>query len=228
MRLLFTFILFSFCAASNAQIPSYVPTNGLVGWWPFNGNANDESGNGNNGIVNGAILSSDRFENPNSAYSFNGISSFIESTNINLINNLTISCWVKPRGNNGSLVSKSRDDIGSSGYEFIYNNSNRGLYGHVGWSGIDANNIFPSPIRSLRTNIWNHCTITVDNLTARIYLDGNLIHTKNNVNRLSQNQHKILFGKSVWGGNLFDGLLDDIRIYSRALTQSEITYLTKH
>lgn len=43
-----------------AQVPSYVPTNGLVGWWPFNGNANDESGNGNNGTVNGAMLTSDR------------------------------------------------------------------------------------------------------------------------------------------------------------------------
>ena len=39
-----------------AQVPSYVPANGLVGWWPFNGNANDESGNGNNGTVNGATL----------------------------------------------------------------------------------------------------------------------------------------------------------------------------
>ncbi len=46
---------------AQTQIPSYVPTNGLVGWWPFNGNANDESGNGNNGTVNGASLTSDRF-----------------------------------------------------------------------------------------------------------------------------------------------------------------------
>ena len=46
--------------AANAQIPSYVPTDGLVGWWPFNGNANDESGNGNDGVVNGAILANDR------------------------------------------------------------------------------------------------------------------------------------------------------------------------
>jgi opacity protein-like surface antigen len=44
-----------------AQVPSYVPTNGLVGYWPFNGNANDESGNGNNGTVNGASLTTDRF-----------------------------------------------------------------------------------------------------------------------------------------------------------------------
>lgn len=43
-------------AASSAfaQVPSYVPTNGLVGWWPFNGNINDLSGNGNNGTVFGA------------------------------------------------------------------------------------------------------------------------------------------------------------------------------
>ena len=48
-------LLASLALSINAftQIPSYVPTNGLVGWWPFNGNANDESGNGNNGIPYG-------------------------------------------------------------------------------------------------------------------------------------------------------------------------------
>ncbi len=55
-----------------AQVPSYVPSNGLVGYWPFNGNANDESGIGNNGTINGATLTSDRFGNSNSAYYFNG------------------------------------------------------------------------------------------------------------------------------------------------------------
>jgi hypothetical protein len=44
-----------------AQVPSYVPTNGLVGWWPFNGNANDESGNGHNGTVTGATLTTGLF-----------------------------------------------------------------------------------------------------------------------------------------------------------------------
>ena len=63
-------------AATMAQnVPSYVPTNGLVGWWPFNGNANDESGNGINGSVNGAILATDRIGNLNDAYSFNDNSS---------------------------------------------------------------------------------------------------------------------------------------------------------
>ena len=53
-----------------SQVPSSVPTNGLSGYWSFNGNANDNSGNGNNGVVNGATLTTDRFGNANSAYNF--------------------------------------------------------------------------------------------------------------------------------------------------------------
>lgn len=56
-----------------AQVPAYVPTDGLVGYWPFNGNANDESGNGNDGIVNGASLEVDRFGFASSSYYFNGV-----------------------------------------------------------------------------------------------------------------------------------------------------------
>jgi hypothetical protein len=56
------------------QIPSYVPTNGLVGWWPFNGNANDESSSGNHGTVYGASLTTDRKGEIEKAYSFNGTS----------------------------------------------------------------------------------------------------------------------------------------------------------
>ena len=76
------YILLSFCLIqfiSQAQtVPSYVPTTGLVGWWPFNGNANDESGNGNNGAVVGATLTTDRFSSTNSAYSFNGVNNRID------------------------------------------------------------------------------------------------------------------------------------------------------
>ena len=71
----------SMTASVMAQVPSYVPTNGLVGWWPFNGNANDESGNGNNGTVNGATLTADRFGNANSAYSFDGVDDYINCVN---------------------------------------------------------------------------------------------------------------------------------------------------
>ncbi|MFN5209123.1 MAG: hypothetical protein ACK5D8_06480, partial [Bacteroidota bacterium] len=97
--------LLGLTAAAVAQnVPSYVPTNGLVGWWPFNGNANDESGNGNNGTVNGAVLATDRFGNANSAYSFDGIDNTIQYSNtfvFNQQNDASISLWF----NNDSIIS---------------------------------------------------------------------------------------------------------------------------
>jgi hypothetical protein len=82
---LLTLTLLCFGLLAQAQIPSYVPTNGLVGWWPFNGNANDESGNGNHGTVNGATLAADRFGNAGKAYSFDG-DDYINISNPNILN----------------------------------------------------------------------------------------------------------------------------------------------
>ena len=81
-----------FTANLIAQVPNYVPTNGLVGWWPFNGNANDESGNGNNGTVNGATLTTDRFGNVNKSYNFDGNDDIVIPA-ISQNSNWTICFW---------------------------------------------------------------------------------------------------------------------------------------
>jgi hypothetical protein len=91
MKKLFTLTFLSIFGLTFAQVPSYVPTNGLVGWWPFNGNANDESGNGNNGTVNGATLTTDRNGVANSAYSFDGVNDYIDVGNANVLNSNVIS-----------------------------------------------------------------------------------------------------------------------------------------
>ena len=92
--LLFTLIL-SFLSFS--QIPNYVPSNGLVGYWPFTGNANDLSVFGNNGTVNGATLTTDRFGVANRAYNFDGVDDFIQilDTPSLRLQQATINCWVK-------------------------------------------------------------------------------------------------------------------------------------
>ena len=96
MKKTITLLLIFTSSVFFSQVPSYVPTNGLVGWWPFTGNANDLSGNGNNGTNNGATLTTDRFGNTNSAYSFDGTTNEIAITNSFLMLNadFTISCWM--------------------------------------------------------------------------------------------------------------------------------------
>ena len=73
LKLLFVIIIIVF---SNTLL-SQIPTNGLVGYWPFSGNANDSSGNNLNGTVNGAVLTEDRFGNSSSAFNFDGIDDYI-------------------------------------------------------------------------------------------------------------------------------------------------------
>jgi hypothetical protein len=223
------YILLSFCLiqfiAQAQTIPAYLPTNGLVGWWPFNGNANDESGNGNHGIVNGATLTTDRNGNVNSAYSFDGLSNYISTTDIDIQNSSSITVWVYPLGTIGSIVDKTYDQPYHSGICLIYNNSTNGLYAHTGWSGNPNNNIFPTPSYNLQLGHWQHIVFVINGGTVNIYINGGLVYTQTNVNAISQNDDVLLFGKAVWGGNLFSGQLDDIAIYNRALTQQEITAL---
>jgi len=86
-----------------SQIPSYVPTTSLVAYWPFNGNANDLSGNGNNGTVNGATLTADRYGNANNAFYFSSsacstrIDAQVDTSSVQT--GLTISIWVLQSGN---------------------------------------------------------------------------------------------------------------------------------
>jgi len=93
-KLTFLLLFVLFCVSS---FFAQIPTNGLVAWYPFHGNANDSSGNGHNGTVNGATLTTDRFGNANYAYSFNGNGNII--TLDNTIGNFgtsdfTISAWI--------------------------------------------------------------------------------------------------------------------------------------
>ena len=96
--------IFAIVFATNViaqNVPSYVPKDGLFGWWPFNGNANDESGNGNNGTVNGATLTVDRNGKSNSAYSFDGIDDFIKCSYSGPSGNsdVTVTFWTKKINN---------------------------------------------------------------------------------------------------------------------------------
>jgi len=109
----------TFAVSGNAWANCDIVTNGLVACYPFNGNANDESGNGNNGTVNGATLTADRFGKPNTAYLFDGINDYIrvnDDPSIRMDSSFTIIAWVKGDYIQNSIVAGVTGDknIGAS------------------------------------------------------------------------------------------------------------------
>lgn len=101
MKKFFSLLLLFF--ATTFLVNAQIPTNGLVAWYPFIGNAHDSSGNGYNGtIMNGAYLTTDRFGNANNAYSFDGMNDYINIITTNgfsQFNNpqtqYTFIAWIK-------------------------------------------------------------------------------------------------------------------------------------
>jgi hypothetical protein len=221
-------------AATMAQVPSYVPTNGLVGYWPFNGNANDESGNGNNGTVNGATLTSDRNGIANSAYSFDGVNDFIQTNSLGIGGNSsrTFSLWyfTNNYGPLQSLLSYGLDNIPNNYINLWTSSTCTGI-------GLDISYAYKDYSNSVLTGQWNHYILIIDSSSginlnsAQIYQNGiplttlcNNANLNNSINTILQ--YSITFGKYHAQSTCFlNGKLDDIGIWNRALTQQEIAAL---
>ena len=222
--------------------------NGLVAYYPFNGNANDESGNGNNGTVNGASLTTDRFGTSNRAYTFEetktnyiiGDASRFPSAN----SPRSVSFWIRAR-NLGTDISHQILGYGgnSCGESFIMNFENRDI-GPNFFSKYEVQGhclafrnyaSYPSP----SNNVWNYITVTFDGSQIRFYNNASLVNTSNSVTMNTFTSGKVFVfgmqsnqsGSDAYFDPLYAGLsgeLDEIRIYSRALTQEEITYLANN
>jgi hypothetical protein len=224
----------SLATATMAQVPNYLPTNGIVGWWPFNGNANDESGNGNNGIVNGANLTSDRFSITNSAFDFDGFTNYISLNYLSSFNNantFTVSVWAKISNYNNAndaaqyIISRGVDvspgsfliAVGQSSYSDLFGT---GVNGNAGVSG-------PSITEPIPQSNWHHLATTFDGLSIRFFIDGVLVGSSVYSQAFSITTDITLVGRHVVSGFSYfvNGKIDDIGIWDRALTQQEITSL---
>jgi len=152
---------------------SQIPTSGLVGCYPFSGNANDYSGNNNNGNVSNAFLTTDRFSRINNAYSFNGSNSYISlPVSSFLLPNFTYSAWVKASANpsNGNVTRII--SVGSFNGEqnlSLYNNYN-GNWRGWGFSGTNSGFWYYGSLPTL--NSWYHIAVTRNNTEIRFYING--------------------------------------------------------
>ena len=229
-KIIFTIITFTVTSVSIAQVPIYVPTNGLVGWWPFNGNANDESGNGNNGTVNGATMTTDRFGVVSEAYSF-GSSDILISNYFfdNGWNEYSISLWFSTnditQGTQNFLNTFPHD---GEGLGWTHANSPAKI-SH--WKNSDPNqhlwNIFsanPLNYSNVQNGQWYFITIVKSGLTYRYYINGQLDKTSTATVNAISTFTGMRFG-SIGGAENLNGKLDDIGIWNRAITECEIADL---
>ncbi len=210
-------------------------SSGLLAWLPFSNNAIDSSGNGNDGTIIGATTTANRFGQSNTAFSFDGISNFISLKNNNLCSattDVSISVWVNIKNwtNNGGYLQASiieegsiqhyyhlqigpqnQPDLTKSSINFQFNN-------------IAFSTLLNNPIH---LNQWYNIVFTNSNKIGKIYLNGNLLIEYagypygNSGCPLNLNLGK----EKTW---FYNGAIDDLRIYNRALTEQEITYLATH
>lgn len=223
MKKLSTLVFILISGLSFAQAPSYVPTNGLVGWWPFNGNANDQSGNGLNGITTSATPTLDRFGNVNSAYSF--VNGFVEVNGLNLSvnSNYSLSFWAKATtvvDNLTVIMQLSQNTqcnlspiVGFWGNILRYSTcSNINNYANMG----NFNSI---------QNQWVNYVVVLNNGVTTIYKNGTQL-ASSNVSWPNVVANKFTIGNCIAPHNQpFQGQLDDFGLWNRALTQCEITDL---
>lgn len=203
---------------------------GLLGSYPFSGNANDVSGNGNNGIVNGAILTADRFGNANNAYFFSG-NDYIDLSNNFSYNSHSFSAWVKlysfPSINWYEIISKvcqgTFDFYNSELRIWEFNDVPEYVYGTGSSWGSVVSQI------SLDTIQWFHIVSTYNSVSnqVKIYVNSTAIDSAIIVGYADTNACPIYVGARPTTIPQFfmTGYIDDINIYNRVLTQNEIDSL---
>lgn len=224
-------LLFTPLVSFHSQIPNYVPSNGLLGWWPFTGNAVDSSGNGNDGTVNGATLTTDRFGNANQAYGFDGNDSILIS-NLNSSSTWSISFWFQtPSTNNFSLRymlgfgNVSLSNFGLPGFGVSGNVTSAGGCVNIPSNKIlifdgqqQCNGVYT---QQFQQQTWYHTVITKNNNNYAIHIDDSLVWNGILSNFLL---NKLIVGTRHTLGN-YTGKLDDIGIWNRSLTECEIQNL---
>ncbi|MBC7863227.1 MAG: T9SS type A sorting domain-containing protein [Bacteroidia bacterium] len=203
-------------------------TSGLVAKYSFNNaNANDEAGT-NNGTVNGATLTTDRFGNANKAYSFNG-SAYIDCGNTPAIQNLiyqySVSAWFKRSSASGSyeVIAAKWANNPVSEHFFLATTGSQ-----VAWAAAGPGNNGTTSPPSFSFNAWHHAVFTWDSSGAhQVYIDNVLTTNTNLASHIvnATSPVNFLIGAQSPSFRLFNGDIDDARIYNRVLTATEVDSL---
>jgi hypothetical protein len=223
----------------------YELTNGLIAYYPLQGNGNDLSDRGNNATVNNATPTTDRFGNSNGALFFNGTNAYLEAAHQQYLNTLpiTISCWFSRADTNskGTLVGRyvnqswngyhlSYGDLSGTNSVIPFYARNYGNDISDGYDSTGENPLyFSKPITD--TN-WHLATMTVDTSGSTLYIDGvaDTNHAWRGAPMVTTTTTPLKIGAQLDPSGQqtafhFHGSLSDVRIYNRALGSNEVAGL---
>lgn len=204
-------------------------SDGLVAYYPFNGDAHDASGNGNHGDVQGAILTTGIKDTLNSAYYFDGTGDYIDCGNgssLQISGDITVCAWVKLQPTSHGQVIVNKYHLNSNkGWLIEATSDGRVCFdGRPGPGGEMSNSGF-SP-QSIYDNTWHFLVGQRQNSTWKIYVDGNLSSQSEGSNGDFTNSINLMIGvqsdRPSDGAAFSNGVIDNVRIYNRALSDEEI------
>lgn len=220
------FLLFSNTVFSQVNL-----TQGLIAHYPFTGNANDISGNNINGTLNNTVLTTDRNNNPNSAYYFNGNNAYIQLPFSNLYNfapqdSFSISVWVLPEPGQ-SWIAQALVVKAPSHSDFTLSQWNYGTYifDYKAMGGYAYQHILNSTTTLTPNPCWYNLITTYKNGVWKLYVNGILESSDFSQTKfiLQDGTSRIALGKKGDSfGDWYKGKMDEVRLYNRVLNQDEV------
>lgn len=179
----------------------------------------DTSGNGNTGTITGATWSeTGKYGN---ALSFNGTSNIVtinDSASLDLTTGMTIEAWVKPSALSGWRSVVMKEKTGNLVYGVYANTDTNKPSGEIYITG----NKDVRASAALSTTSWKHIAVTYDATTLKLYIDGAQVGSTNVTASIATSNNPLRIGGNTIWGEYFKGLIDEVRIYNRALSISEI------
>ena len=223
MNRFFTLLLVASCFTAVGQVPDYVPTDGLVGWWPLNGDAVEAFSGSLNGENFGAASEVDRFGVSEGALLFaddtlivNGGGQLPTGSDSRSMSFWLQSATISAPSNRDVLGWGTQTTLGRFGFTLYdgypyFVSQNADFYGN----------------EFIERRSWHHICLTYDGEVVRMYIDGNLDESEPKP-LATTNDGPLVVGRSPFvhtGLTYYDGGLDDLGIWDRSLTQIEVTQL---
>jgi prepilin-type N-terminal cleavage/methylation domain-containing protein len=195
-------------------------TDGLIAWWRFNGNANDDTSYANHGAITNAVLTTGKNGTGSGAYNFNGVDRYISFGNSTLFNqpDISFTAWIKPVATSGlqEIIAKELQ------YKLRLNGSS--LETLVSNSGTAWNTTITASA-SLSAGSWQHVAVTIDSVARKVimYKDGAALNNTTFAGPITAFNTRTVFAATHSpNAEMFNGDMDDLRIYNRALLPTEV------